>query len=137
VTMNANEATTATFSAASKLYQQGNASYTGAWTTGTCNCYSGGTDKFTQASGASASFTFTGSRIQFVSEQSATRGSFRVYLDGQAQTTVSNYNATATNNAVVVWSHTFPTSGKHTLKVVNLATSGHPRLDVDAFVVSS
>jgi hypothetical protein len=137
VTMNANEATTATFTAASKLYQQGNASYTGSWTTSTCNCYSGGTDKFTQASGASASFTFTGSRIQFVSEQSATRGSFRVYLDGQAQTTVSNYNATATNNAVVVWSHTFPTSGKHTLKVVNLATSGHPRLDVDAFVVSS
>jgi len=35
-----------------------------------------------------------------------------------------------------VWQESFATVGKHTLKIVNLATSGHPRTDVDAFVVA-
>ncbi len=136
LTMTGNESTTASFSGASKIYQEGNASYTGTWTKATCKCYSGGTDKYTVASGASASFTFTGKRIQFVSVQSPDSGSFKVYLDGTLQTTISDYNASATYNAVVVWSRSFTASGKHTLKVVNVATSGHPRLDADAFVVS-
>jgi hypothetical protein len=136
VTMTGNKATTASFSAASKLYQEGSASYRGTWTVATCRC-SGGADKYTLASGGSASFTFTGKRIQLVSERSSTRGSFKVYLDGTQQTTISNYNATATYNAIVVWSRSFTASGTHTLKIVNIATSGHPRLDVDAFVVST
>ena len=34
-----------------------------------------------------------------------------------------------------MWSNWFPTVAKHTLKIVVVGTKGHPRVDVDAFLV--
>jgi hypothetical protein len=60
-----------------------------------------------------------------------------VYINGVYQTTVSTHLTTASQNAVIVWQRTFTSVGSRTLKIVNLATSGHPRIDVDAFVVGN
>jgi serine protease len=136
VTMSKNESVSASFTASARLYQETRATYQGTWRSGTCACYSGGTDKYSTAAGRSASFVFTGNVIKFVSERGPTRGSFRVYIDGVLKTTLSNYS-TVTQGAVIVWRKSFASVGKHTLKIVNVGTSGHPRVDVDAFVVGS
>lgn len=136
VTMNSNESLSASFTGSSKLYQQDKATYQGNWNIAKCSCFSGGTDKYTTVKGSNAQFTFTGKLIQFVSEQSVVRGSFKVYIDGVFQATVSDYSTT-TRNAVVVWQHSFTKSATHTLKIVNVGTSGHNRIDVDAFIVGT
>jgi len=136
-TISANTTVKASFTASATLYQETAATYTGSWLTSTCTCYSGGTDKKTTAAGASASFKFTGNLIQFVSEEGSTRGSFKVYIDGVYKTTVSTHITTPNQNAVIVWQKSFTSVGTHTLKIVNVATSGHPRIDVDAFIVAN
>jgi serine protease len=136
VTMNGSQTVSASFTGSSHLYQETSATYQGNWIVSKCSCYSGGTDKYSTVKGAFATFTFTGKLIQFVSEQSAARGSFKVYIDGVLKGTVSNYS-TVPHNAVVVWQHSFTKSGKHTLKIVNVGTSGHNRIDADAFVVGT
>jgi hypothetical protein len=118
------------------LYQETSATYAGAWTRSSCLCFSGGATYYSTSAGNSASFKFTGKFIEFVGEKSLKRGSFKVYLDGKYITTVSTYSSQALN-AVDVWQHSYTTISTHTLKIVNVATSGHPRVDVDAFIVSS
>lgn len=136
VTVSSAQSVKASFTASAKLHQETAATYKGTWTNGTCSCYSGGADKYTTAAKASATFTFTGKLIDLVSERGSTSGSFKVYIDGTLKATVSD-QSTTTQDAVIVWKKSFSSSGKHTLKIVNVATSGHPRLDVDAFVVGS
>lgn len=136
VTMNGSQNVSASFTGSSHLYQETSATYQGNWIVSKCPCYSGGTDKYTTVKGAFTTFTFTGKLIQFVSERSVARGSFKVYIDGVLKGTVSNYS-TVPQNAVVVWQHSFTASGKHTLKIVNVGTSGHNRIDADAFVVGT
>jgi hypothetical protein len=58
-----------------------------------------------------------------------------VTLDGGLPVTVkTNAAATTTRDGVFV---TSTSSGAHTLVVTNKATAGHPRIDVDAFIVIS
>ena len=137
LTLTANTTVSASFTASATLHQQTAASYTGTWKTSTCLCFSGGTDTETSASGASASYKFTGNLIQLVSAMGSTRGSFKVYIDGVYKTTISTYITNPNRNAVIVWQRAFSSVGTHTLKIVNVATSGHPRIDVDAFVVAT
>jgi hypothetical protein len=118
-----------------KLYQEWNAWFGKGWTKGTCSCYSGGATRYSTRYGSTAKFTFTGSFIEFVSERTSNRGAFAVYLDGRRVSTV-NLHSSVPQNAVDVWQHSFGARGTHTLKIVNLASAGHPRIDVDAFVVA-
>ena len=136
-TVNSNTSVGASFTASATLTQENGAgvSYTGTWKVSNCQCFSGGHTLYTTAKGNNATFKFTGNLVQVVSEKSPTRGSFKVYMDGTYKATVNNYR-TFTRNGIIVWQQTFATVGKHTLKIVNLATSRHPRTDVDAFVVA-
>ena len=138
IAMTAAQSVTASFAgSATTTYQESAAHYTGTWTTSTCTCFSGGTTKYAKLAGATASFTFTGSSVSFLSERKNDRGSFKVYLDGVYKTTVSNYITTASQNAVAVWTKGFTTPGTHTLKILVVGTPGHPRVDVDAFTVTT
>jgi hypothetical protein len=119
----------------SVVHQESSATFAGTWSNSQCSCFSGGAARYTTSAGSSATFKFTGTKVQFVSERASNRGSFKVYLDGVYKTTVKNYSAT-NQNAVAVWTKGFATRGSHTLKVVSVGTSGHPRVDVDAYVVS-
>jgi len=107
--------------------------YTGTWTTATSTSVSGGTDKYATAAGASATFSFTGSSVAWVSYLGPSRGSANVYVDGVFKKTVSLY-ATTNQPKRVVYAYYWGSNAGHTLKIVVVGTAGHPRIDVDAFV---
>jgi hypothetical protein len=118
------------------LYEQtSSTAFSGSWLTQSSSLYSGGSVRYASVLGASATFTSTFTRsIGFVTTKAASRGSFRVYIDGVLKATVSAYSAT-TAYRQVVYQYTFPTRGTHSMKIYVLATAGHPRVDVDAFLV--
>jgi hypothetical protein len=103
-----------------------------AWTHSTCSCFVGGTDIHAVTAGASASFSYTAETFGWISEYGPTRGSAKVYQDGKLRATVSLYAKTNTGPEVV-WSNWFKTATPHTIKIVVVGTSGHPRVDVDGF----
>jgi hypothetical protein len=111
-------------------------SYSGTWRTNTGSAYSGGSVRYASTAGRSASYTFTGRGIAFVSARGPTRGSAKVYIDGVLAATVSLYSS-ATTYRYVAFQRAWGSSGRHTIKVVVSGTSGHPRVDLDVFEVSS
>jgi hypothetical protein len=98
----------------------------------------GGYVKYSAAAGRSASYTATGKVFAFVSTKARARGKAAVYLDGHKVATIDLY-AASTQAGRIVWSKTFATSGKHTVKIVVLgakrAAATSKRVDIDAFVV--
>jgi hypothetical protein len=110
----------------------------GSWSTGTCTCASGGTQKFTSQAGASVSITRSyeaGSHFALVMAKGPGRGTATVFVDGTQVASVNTYAAGGNKNRIIVLDRVM-TGGQHTVKVVNKATAGHPRIDVDAFLVS-
>jgi hypothetical protein len=96
--------------------------------------YSGGSARYASAAGASASYTFTGRSIGFVTSRGPYRGAVRIYVDGVLATTIDLYAATDTFR-YVAFARTWSTSGTHTIKAVVVGTAGRPRVVVDAFEV--
>lgn len=112
-------------------------SYGGTWSTSECTCASGGKQRATRASGASLTLehsTDRGDYVGLVMAQGPGRGSAAVYVDGARVATVDTYAATNKNRVIVF--KRWLSAGDHTIKVVNLATPGHPRIDVDAVLTS-
>jgi hypothetical protein len=119
------------------LRTQQNASaitYARAWSSATSASASGGSYKWTKASGASATLKFTGRAVAWVATKGTAFGKARVYLDGKYMATV-DLHSTSTLWRRIVFSKAWSASGTHTIRVVNLATAGHPRIDLDALVV--
>jgi len=110
------------------------AAYSSGWSTAASSGASGGKVHVTTRRGASVTLSFTGRGVSIVSPTGPTRGSYRVYLDGVYAATVSERSSSAISR-VVTYSVPWSTSGAHKLKVVVVGTAGHPRVDVDAFVV--
>jgi Divergent InlB B-repeat domain len=119
-----------------KLIQQSSTSvhYNAAWSLGSTTSASGGSYRYTSTAGRYTYYTFTGRTIAVVAYRSSGSGSFKVYIDGVYKTTVSLYITTATQWKRVVYSLNVP-SGTHTIKLVAVGTSGHPRINLDAFIV--
>ncbi len=96
--------------------------------------YGGSVDSAT-AAGKTATLTFTGVQVAWVSTLGGTRGSARVSLNGGASTIISAH-ANSTNTAEIVDTVLAPTgNGKKKLVVKVLGTAKHPRVDIDAFIV--
>lgn len=112
--------------------------YTGSWSTTTCACYTGGTARKTAAKGAAVSVVYgypdKDNHFALVSSLGPTRGSAAVYVDGVEKAVVNTY-AASSRDRDVVW-QTWLAPGTHSVKVVNLATPGHPNLVFDAFMVN-
>jgi len=107
-------------------------SYGGTWTSVSNTYASGGSLKYATAKGATASYTFTGSSISWVAYRGPNRGSADVYIDGVHKATVNLYSGTYYARQIV-YAASWGSNGTHTIKIVCLGTSGHPRIDVDAF----
>lgn len=106
-------------------------SYRGPWRTAHFDGFAGGTTHATVARGASASVSFSGNApIALIMETAPNRGKADVYVDGVRRATVDTY-AAVTRHRVLVWQGRFG-SGPHRLTLVNRATPGHPRIDLDA-----
>jgi hypothetical protein len=109
--------------------------YSTGWGTTTNTSYSGGSTRYATKAGASVTYSTTGARsIAIVTTKAATRGSFKVYVDGVYKTTISTYSTT-TRYRQLVYRFSWSSPGTHKIKIVVVGTSGHPRVDADAFVV--
>lgn len=114
-------------------FQESSGSYAGAWTSTSFVGAWAGTARYSSASGASATFTCTCEAVTWVTDEDSSHGSAKVYVDGALRKTV-NTQSSAKKNRVVVFKYGWTTDGFHTMKIVNLATAGHPRVTVDGFL---
>lgn len=103
--------------------------YAGKWGVSHAAVFNTGSTHFTSAKGASVSETVEGGSVALVMEQSATRGQADVYVDGKIAGHVNTYTQGLTHRQVV-WEKVLA-PGTHKVKVVNDATPGHPRIDLD------
>jgi lysophospholipase L1-like esterase len=107
--------------------------YSAGWTAQAVAGASGGSVKYSSASGKTSKYTFTGTQVAWVAVKASNRGSAAVSIDGGAATNV-NTNSASTVPAVIAFAKVFATAGTHSMLIKNLATSGHPRVDLDAIV---
>jgi PKD repeat protein len=82
---------------------------------------------------ASMTYTFSGRAIAWVAPRGATRGQVRVYIDGVLKATIDL--GASPGDRLEVFTRDFGRVGTHTLKIVNLATSGRPTVDHDAVII--
>ena len=107
------------------------------WQRTSCTCAIGDSMLRTSTANKSLSTVVNGngqnSHVALVMAKGPARGKAAIYFDGTLATTVDTY-AKANVNRVVMWDKALTGSANHTIKVVNLATSGHPRIDIDAYL---
>ena len=84
--------------------------------------------------GRSASLTFIGNRVSWLSATGPNMGSARVYINGSLVSTVSLYSATPVARKLV-FGRTFSTTATRTIRIVVVGTPGHPRVIVDQIYV--
>jgi len=72
---------------------------------------------------AAASYTFTGTGLQYLSERNGDMGTVDVYLDNVFQATVNLNVSGARQVQQVVWQKSGLVRGQHTIRVVNRSTS--------------
>ena len=109
-------------------------SYRGTWSTGRSSAYLGGRSRYTGVARRRATLTFTGMAVAWVGSTGPTRGRARVYADGAYQGSYGTHASTSRHRLVLA-ARTFATAGRHTFRVEVVGTAGHPRIDVDGFVV--
>lgn len=106
----------------------------GTWLRTSSTSYDGGWVRTTRTTGAVARFTFNGSGFDWIAAKSPLRGSAGVSVDGGAAVTVSLFSTTSVARRMV-FSRSWAASAAHTVTITVLGTAGHPRVDIDAFVV--
>ena len=106
----------------------------GGWTASTSAYALGRRTLFATRAGALVRHTFRGRAIALVGPRSLARGSAEVWLDGARVATVSQY-ARASAGRMVLYAANVDPLVPHTIEVRILGTAGHPRFDVDAFLV--
>lgn len=116
------------------VWQEASATYTGGWEQFSCDCHSGGAAMRSSEAGATARFSFTGSRISVISSVGPTMGAVKIFLDGNSHGTWS-LDSYDPHYARVLWSKGFASPGSHTLRLVAVEYQGNTRIDVDAFAV--
>ena len=107
--------------------------WAGASTTTSYSLYSGGSERYLAAAGASVSYTTTARSLSFVTTRGPNRGRADVWIDGVKVTTV-DLTTSDTVYRWVAYSKTWSTAGTHTIRIVSLG-SPVPRVDIDAFGV--
>lgn len=112
--------------------------YRGAWSNSTFSGWSRGTTEKTTRVGASVRLITAldkSSILAIVMPKGPDRGRAAIYFDGSRVATVNTYSSNR-QHRLVVWRATAQ-AGSHSVRVVNLATPGHPRIDIDAFLIAS
>lgn len=106
----------------------------GTWSSTTSPSYDGGGARSTRTVGGIARFTFTGNAVAWVSARSPVRGAAQVYVNGVFAGNVNTYS-TSSAARLMVFSKTWTTSARRTVEIRAVGTPGHPRVDLDSFVV--
>ncbi|MFD9970503.1 peptidoglycan recognition protein [Streptomyces sp. NPDC059011] len=106
---------------------------TGTWTTKSSSSYLGGKSYSSSAKNASLSWTFTGRSAAWAVSRASSSGQAYVYVDGVKAATVDLKSST-TKYRDAIWTKTWTTSAKHTIKIVVVGTSGRPTITTDGLV---
>ncbi|MFJ8081789.1 peptidoglycan recognition protein [Streptomyces sp. NPDC096205] len=115
------------------ILQETSAVKTGTWTTRSSTSYLGGKSYSSGSKGATLSWTFTGRSASWVVSRASTSGQVYVYVDGVKVSTVDLKSST-TLYRQAIWTKTWSTSAKHTVKIVVVGTSGRPTITTDGLV---
>jgi hypothetical protein len=108
--------------------------FSSGWGTTSSSDFVGGAAKYSVRTNSSASLTFVGNKVAWLSQLGPNMGSARVYIDGRLVRTVNLHSATKVVRKLVFLQN-FSSSGTHTIRIVVAGTSGHPRVTVDQIFV--
>ena len=111
----------------------GRVTYSAGWGSHTTDNVYGGSTRWANSAGQTATYSFFGRRAAWVAITGPDRGQAMIYVDGAYATTVDLY-APAWSKRRVVFQHGWATTGAHRIDVVGVGTPGRPRVDVDAFL---
>jgi hypothetical protein len=89
-----------------------------------------GTTRTTTQAKASLSISLTGTRLWIIGNRQLLGSSAQVYVDGVKVATIDTHGATAKRH--VLWTKKVK-AGKHTVRIVNVATKGRTHLTIDGF----
>lgn len=113
--------------------------YSGTWAPYSNTGYYGGSARYSTTPGSTATLTFSGSSVAWISTRYKNRGIAEVWLDGAKVATVDLYSATLGIRSPVWHFNGLSSPRSHTLQVRVLGTrnpaSGSARVDLDAFVI--
>ncbi|MFD4502679.1 N-acetylmuramoyl-L-alanine amidase [Streptomyces sp. NPDC058457] len=126
----AGNATGASVHRTPNIIQETSTTRTGTWTHKSSTSYLGGYSYGASSAGASISWTFTGRSVAWIVSRAATSGQAYIYVDGTKVTTVDLKSST-TLYRQAIWTKTWSTSAKHTLKIVVVGTAGRPTVTTD------
>lgn len=115
------------------ILQETSATRTGTWTSRSSTSYLGGKSYSSGSKGASLTWTFTGRSASWVVSRASSSGQAYVYVDGVKVTTVDLKSST-TLYRQAIWTKTWSSSAKHTVKIVVVGTSGRPTVTTDGLV---
>ena len=117
-------------------YEEGNRAitYRGSWFSTYYDSYMGGKARSTDTSGSKASLRFKGTAVSWIGPIGPTRGSARVFVDGNLVKTVSAYNGSFVPTRVL-FKRSWNSYGSHRIDIVSVGTDGHPTVALDAFLV--
>ncbi len=82
------------------------------------------------AKNASLSWTFTGRSVALLAMKGTTAGKANVYVDGKKVATI-DLRAGKTAYRQAVWTKSWPSAKKHTVKIVVAGTKGRPKVTTD------
>jgi hypothetical protein len=108
--------------------------YAGRWTKVRASSASGGSLRYATAKSATATLTFDGRSVAWVTPRGTKFGKAKVLIDGVVVATV-DLRATSTQSRRIVFARSWASSGRHTIRIKVLGTSGRPRVNLDCFVV--
>jgi uncharacterized Zn-binding protein involved in type VI secretion len=115
------------------ILQESSATKSGSWTTRSSTSYLGGKSYSSAAKNASLTWTFTGRSAAWVVSRASSSGQAYVYVDGTKVATVDLKSAT-TQYRQAIWTKTWSSSAKHTVKIAVVGTSGRPTITTDGLV---
>jgi hypothetical protein len=109
--------------------------YTGTWRHASHQGYRGGGAQYSTAAGATASFTFTGTKVVWYGPLGPTRGQAKVSVDGVYVKTV-NLTRNTFRARAAVFTAGWATAAAHTLTIEVVGTKGHPYVAIDELIVT-
>jgi uncharacterized protein with LGFP repeats len=115
------------------ILQETSATKSGSWTSRSSTSYLGGKSYSSGTKNASLSWTFTGRSASWVVSRASTSGQAYVYVDGTKVATVDLKSST-TKYRDAIWTKSWSSSAKHTVKIVVVGTSGRPTITTDGLV---
>ena len=108
--------------------------YRGTWRVARHAGYDGDVVRYATSKGASATLAFTGRRVIWHGPTGPTRGKARIFVDGKAVRTI-DLRRRSFDPRAALFSTRWSKSGRHTIRIVVLGTSGRPMVAIDDLTV--